>query len=154
VAVLRNGRHERFVRALVAGESLAAAYAEAGYPGPASSASRLKRRPEVAARIAELNEAADPVRPAVTLAEVTARLLAIAAKGEGSSEVAMLSMARAALMDAAKLNGLAPEAAKSTAAGSGAFGSGPRLQRIERVIVDPEDSDGAGVPAPSDPGPL
>ena len=46
---------------------------------------------------------------ALSVASITARLLAIAAQGEADGKGAMLSLARAALMDAAKLNGLTGE---------------------------------------------
>lgn len=45
-------------------------------------------------------------RTEITVAHITDRLLAIAAKGEGTDEAPMLAVARASLMDAAKLNGL------------------------------------------------
>lgn len=51
---LANDRHERFARAVADGMRTVDAYEAAGYPRSASSASQLKSRPEVSARIAEL----------------------------------------------------------------------------------------------------
>jgi hypothetical protein len=42
----------------------------------------------------------------VTVESITQRLLSIAEKGEGKEDASLLSVARASLMDAAKLNGL------------------------------------------------
>lgn len=52
---------------------------------------------------------AKPAATEISLPDITARLLAIAALGEASGAGPMLSLARAALMDAARLNGLAGE---------------------------------------------
>lgn len=50
-----------------------------------------------------------PKKPKLTVAALTERLLAIAKKGEDSGGGPMLALARAALMDAARLNGLLRE---------------------------------------------
>lgn len=110
---LTNPKHERFAQELAKGKTQAEAYAGAGYEPSEPNASRLTRNDKVAARVAEIQERA-AVRTEITVASITERLLAIAKKGEGKDDAPMLSVARASLMDAAKLNGLVIE--KSIAA--------------------------------------
>lgn len=102
---LTNARHERFAQELAKGSSQAEAYAAAGYAPSEPNASRLTRNDKVIARVRELQERG-ALRTEITVATITDRLLKIAEKGEASTEAAMLSVARASLMDAAKLNGL------------------------------------------------
>lgn len=105
---LANQRHERFAQEIASGRSLTAAHASAGYRANASNAGHIRRKPCVAARIAEL-QAHAALRAEVSLAMLTEKLLAIAAKGEALGGAPGLAVARAALMDAAKLNGLVVE---------------------------------------------
>lgn len=102
---LSNARHERFAQALSKGMSQAEAYVEAGYKASRSAAARLAADVNICARVAEIAERV-AIRTEVTAAEITDRLLAIAKKAEEKDEAAMLQVARASLMDAAKLNGL------------------------------------------------
>lgn len=102
---LANARHERFAQELAKGKTADEAYAEAGYKPDRGNASRLTAKDSVAARVAELKERA-AVRTEITVASITDRLLKIAEKGEKSKSAPLLSVARASLMDAAKLNGL------------------------------------------------
>jgi ribonucleotide reductase alpha subunit len=102
---LKNARHERFAQELAKGAAASHAYAAAGYKPSDQAASRMTRNIKVAARIEELKERAAE-RTVVTVANLTDRLLKIAEKGEASTEAPMLSVARASIMDAAKLNGL------------------------------------------------
>lgn len=106
---LPNTRHERFAQELAKGKSQVEAYRLAGYNGtdPAmeASASRLVRNAKVAARLAEL-QAKAAERTEITVAAITNRLLNIATAAENSKDAPMLQVARASLMDAAKLNGL------------------------------------------------
>lgn len=102
---LENPKHERFAQELAKGKTQAEAYQNAGYTPSEPNASRLTSNDKVAARVAEIQERA-AVRAEITVASITERLLAIALKGEVSAEAPMLSVARASLMDAAKLNGL------------------------------------------------
>ena len=102
---LENPKHERFAQELAKGRTQAEAYKSAGYAPSEPNASRLKSNDKVAARVAEIQERA-AIRTEVTVATITERLLAIATKAEGKDEASMLSVARASLMDAAKLNGL------------------------------------------------
>ncbi len=123
MAALTNTRHERFAQELAKGKSQAEAYELAGYQPSEPNASRLTRNDKVSARVAELQERA-AVRTEVTVASITDRLLAIAKKGEDSSEAALLSVARASLMDAAKLNGLVVDKSESV------------VDQVQRIISD------------------
>jgi phage terminase small subunit len=102
---LDNQRHERFAQELAKGRTATEAYIEAGYKGHDGNAATLRGNQRVAARVAELQDRAAK-RTEVTVADITERLLKIAKKGEDSSEAPLLAVARASLMDAAKLNGL------------------------------------------------
>lgn len=102
---LKNARHERFAQELAKGKSQVDAYQAAGYKPDRGAATRLSANVSVAARTDELKgRAAEKV--VVTIENLTQRLLAIAAKGEGAKDAPLLSVARASIMDAAKLNGL------------------------------------------------
>lgn len=102
---IESPRQERFAQELAKGRTQAEAYAAAGYRPSEQHASRLASSGKVAARVAEIQERA-AVRAEITVASITQRLLDIATKGEAKDEAAMLAVARASLMDAAKLNGL------------------------------------------------
>ena len=107
MAVLKNAKHEKYASAIASGKSATEAMEAAGYSDPRNS-TRLTKKDEIQRRIAELqNKAAE--RTVVTVASITERLLNIAAKGEVANDAPLLSVARAALMDAAKLNGLVVE---------------------------------------------
>lgn len=103
--VLDNPKHERFAQERAKGVNQSDAYIAAGYKPCDANACRLTGNDKVQARIVEL-QARAAARTEITVASITDRLLAIAAKGEGQSDAPMLSVARASLMDAAKLNGL------------------------------------------------
>jgi len=102
---LKNARHERFAQELAKGETADAAYVAAGFKANRGNAARLKANESVEARVAEIKGRA-AIRVEITVAGITERLLKIAEKAEGKNEAAMLQVARASLMDAAKLNGL------------------------------------------------
>lgn len=102
---LSNPKHERFAQALAKGETADAAYVLAGYEENRGNATRLKANESIEARVAEILERA-ATRAEITVASISDRLLKIADKCEKSSESAKLSVARATLMDVAKLNGL------------------------------------------------
>lgn len=118
MGVLSNAKHERFAQALAKGETATDAYVLAGYKANDGNAATLKGNQRIADRLAELLERA-ATRTEVTVAGITERLMNLAAVAEqtgivtdeetgnvtGSSSK-HLSVARAALMDAAKLNGL------------------------------------------------
>lgn len=105
MAALKNAKHELFAQALAKGMSQTEAYADAGYTGDRTAASRLSTNVNIVARLAEILDKA-ATRTEITVASITERLLAIAKKAETSDEAPMLQAARASLMDAAKLNGL------------------------------------------------
>ena len=117
MAALKNARHERFAQELAKGETADAAYELAGFSANRGNATRLKANESIARRVAEILSGAAK-RTEITVANITDRLLAIAAKGEVSADAPMLSVARASLMDAAKLNGLVIDKAERTDAGS------------------------------------
>jgi phage terminase small subunit len=105
---LSNPRHERFAQELAKGKSQAEAYQIAGYEPSEPNASRLTRNDKVQARVAELQERA-AIKTELTIASITERLLQIADKGEALGEASGLAVARASMMDAAKINGLIVE---------------------------------------------
>jgi len=105
---LKNPAHERFAQNIVKGMTLAAAYEAAGYKRSEKNAARLRKVEGVATRIAELQTAVAE-KTVITVADITQRLLNIAQKGENDGQPAMLSVARASLMDVAKLNGMIVE---------------------------------------------
>ena len=105
MSILPNPRHERFAQLLVQGTPVGGAYVKAGYKASRHNAHRLKWKPYVQARLAELLEQA-AAESLVTIAGVTHRLLRIVETAEQAGSAPMLTVARAALMDAARLNGL------------------------------------------------
>lgn len=113
---LSNPKHERFAQLLVKGKSASEAYVEAGYSANDGNAIRLKGNEKVQSRVAEIQERA-AIRVEVSVASITERLLRLADKGEELAEASGLSVARAAAMDVAKLNGLIVD--KSQIAGEG-----------------------------------
>lgn len=102
---LKNARHEKFAQELAKGATADAAFVSAGFKANRGNATRLKANESISARVAELKERAAE-RTIVTVEGITQRLLKIAEKGEGAVDAPLLSVGRAALMDAAKLNGL------------------------------------------------
>jgi len=113
MGALSNPRHERFAQELAKGKSQTEAYGAAGYRGDVTAASRLSRNVNVRRRVAELKDRA-AARVEITVASITERLLKIAEKGEMGADAPLLSVARASLMDAAKLNGLVVEKVDQT----------------------------------------
>jgi hypothetical protein len=105
---LDNAKHELFAQRLAEGRTADEAYQMAGYAENRGNAIRLKANERVASRVAELLTASAE-QVGVTVADITRRLLAIATKAEGKDDAPMLSVARATLMDVAKLNGIAPD---------------------------------------------
>ncbi|MFG1381261.1 terminase small subunit [Xanthobacter versatilis] len=102
---LHNGRRERFAQLVAEGRSVTDAYCEAGFRENRQNAHRLANEPDVRARIAALQQGA-AARTEITVASITEGLMRIAQKGEAEGGAPGLSVARAALMDAAKLNGM------------------------------------------------
>lgn len=130
MAALSNARHERFAQELAKGKTQIEAYTEAGYKPDDGAAARLSGNIRIKARTAEILDRA-ALRVEITVASVTERLLAIATKGEASTDAPMLSVARASLMDAAKLNGLVVEKSESAV----------QITEVRRTIVDAANPD-------------
>lgn len=117
VSVLSNPRHERFAQELAKGKSQVEAYESAGYQPSRSAAARLAADVSICARVSELAERV-AAKTELTAEKLTERLLRIADVAEKTgiktdedgalvvSSSRHLSVARASLMDAAKLNGL------------------------------------------------
>jgi hypothetical protein len=103
--VLSNARHERFAQGLAKGLPANKAYVEAGFAANDSNAIRLKENADVQARLREIQGRAAS-KAAVTVASLTERLDAIAAKAEGGTSAPMLGVAANTIMSIAKLNGL------------------------------------------------
>jgi phage terminase small subunit len=107
MAVLPNPRHERFAQELAKGNNQAEAYRLAGYAEKAAKecASRLLTDANVQNRVQELQGKAAE-RALISVESVTESLMRIARQAEALQDASGLSVARAAHMDAAKLNGL------------------------------------------------
>ena len=147
MGTLANSRHERFAQLLAEGLPASRAYEAAGYKPNDANASRLTGNDKVQARVAEILAAA-AVRTEITVAGITDRLMGIAdlaertgvVKSEDTGQVVAtsskhLSVARAALMDAAKLNGLVID--KAELAGPG----GKPLETVSRIVLCGPDDD-------------
>jgi hypothetical protein len=102
-APLADDRREAFARAFAGGASRTAAYARAGYLGGRSAASRLARRPEVAARVAALRRRAERMDEAEPEAAIV--VLMEAAACADLTCAAGLREAREALLEARQLQG-------------------------------------------------
>lgn len=109
---LRNGRRERFAQLVAEGRAVAEAYTEAGFRENRQNAHRLASDPDVRARITDLQRGG-AMRAEITLADVTEHLKRIAAAAEAEGGAPGLSVARAAWMDVAKLNGLVVDKSES-----------------------------------------
>ena len=113
--VLKNTRHEYFAQSMAKGKSQLQAYLDAGYAnnsGAESNAARLNRNEQVLARITELKERA-AVKAEISLVSATNDLLRIAKKSEQLEDSSGYQAARAAIMDACKLNGLVVDKSQS-----------------------------------------
>lgn len=128
---LKNARQERFAQELAKGCSQVEAYELAGYKPDRGAATRLSANVSVAGRVRELKERAAE-KAVVTVENLTERLLAIAKKGEDAADAPLLSVARASLMDAAKLNGLIVDRSKVGFDFSGL--SEEDLDALERIL--------------------
>jgi hypothetical protein len=129
---IKNTRHERFAQERAKGKSIDKAYALAGFKPNRGNAARLNANEGVRERIATL-QAKAAEKTLVTVEGLTSRLLKIAAKGENAKDAPLLSVARASLMDAAKLNGLIIDRSKIGLDLSGA--TDEELEVLERVLA-------------------
>jgi phage terminase small subunit len=110
--VLSNHRWELFSQELAKGKTGDEAYQLAGYKENRHNASRLKTNETISARVLEImGRAAN--RTELSISSVTESLLRIAEKAEQLGEAAGLGVAKAAWMDAAKVNGLIVEQTRS-----------------------------------------
>jgi len=116
---LENRAHEAYARARAEGLERLEAYVEAGYRGGRGAAARLGRRPDVAARIAELRER-DP--DIASPAAIVARLIRVAEACGALGSAAGLREARMALLEANRLQ------AELTA--QGAYEDHPPVRRV------------------------
>lgn len=130
MSVLRNQRHELFAQGLAKGRPASVAYVEAGYAENDSNAARLNRNEQVQARVTELKERA-AARTEITIADITTRLMGIANKAEEGGDAPMLSVARASLVDVAKLNGLMIERGQISGPDGGAIPLGVKIEFVE-----------------------
>lgn len=135
--ILRNARHEKFAQALAKGKNATEAYADAGYKGDRTAASRLSTNVNVAQRVAELQGRAArkaEVTMESLLSELEeARTLAIAEK--------QTSAAVSATMGKAKLTGLIVEKREHTGRNGGPIQtvdltklSGDELAQLEAIF--------------------
>ncbi len=114
--ILKNTRHETFAQGLAKGKSATDAYAEAGYKGDRTAASRLSTNVNIVGRVKELqSEGAE--RTLVSIESLTveleeARRLAMADEKGASAAVA-------AVMGKAKLHGLLIEKNEHTGKNGG-----------------------------------
>lgn len=130
MGVLANQRHELFAQGLAKGLPASTAYADAGFKPHDGNASRLSRNEKVQARVTELKERA-AARTEITIADITTRLMGIANKAEEGGDAPMLSVARASLMDVAKLNGLVIEKGQISGPDGGAIQLGVKVEFVE-----------------------
>lgn len=114
MAALSNARHERFAQELAKGETADAAYVTAGFKANRGNAATLKAKQSVKDRVAEIQGKA-AVRAEITVASITDRLMRLSDAAEALGDAAGIQAARAAAMDAAKLNGLVVDKVKTEA---------------------------------------
>lgn len=130
MGVLKNQRHELFAQGLAKGLPASTAYADAGFKPHEGNASRLSANEKVQARVTELKERA-AARTEITIADITTRLMGIANKAEEGGDAPMLSVARASLVDVAKLNGLMIERGQISGPDGGAIPLGVKVEFVE-----------------------
>lgn len=143
---LSNQRHELFAQALAKGETATAAYEAAGYEPNDGNAARLKGNDRVEARVAEILQRA-ATRAEITVASISDRLLKIAEKCERTSEANKLGVARATLMDVAKLNGLIVDKREMFGKGGGIEYANLSEDEVNARIAALEAGDGEPEPA-------
>jgi hypothetical protein len=102
MAKLQSDLHEEFARARAEGLFCKAAYARAGYKGRGGYAYKINRRPDVAARVAELVALArlcDEARPEPMIV----KLMGLAQTAANLGTASGLNAAKGLLAEAAKL---------------------------------------------------
>ena len=106
--VLENPRHELFAQGLAVGKTQKQAYIDAGYStqdARAKASRLLASKGNIFARKIELQQGSAK-EAQITIERLTQGLLRIADKAEAIEDASGYQAARAAIMDAAKLNGL------------------------------------------------
>jgi hypothetical protein len=112
---LKNSRHERFAQERAKGKTKDEAYTAAGYAENRSNACRVDAKPQVQARIAEL-QARAAEKAEVTVADIARQL---DADREFAREQGQGAAAISATLGKAKLLGLMPERHEHTGRGGG-----------------------------------
>lgn len=110
---LERPDYEVFAKERANGASVAVAGERAGFSKKSGHAWDLEKNEEIKARVRELQEEAATLQ-LVQRPVLIARLLAIADKAEKMDSAAGMAAARAALMDAARLHGVAEPTAQPT----------------------------------------
>lgn len=113
MAALTNPKHELFAQELAKGKTQTEAYAEAGYAGDRTAASRLSTNVNVVARVAELQGKA-ALRTEISIASATEHLLELAEMAKKLGDAPGIQASRASVMDACKLNGLVVDKSENT----------------------------------------
>ncbi len=103
--VLKDPREEKYCQLRAQGLILEEAYEKAGWKRHRGNAARMSAREPIKARIAEILAAAAQAT-GITIERVTHDLLRIAAKAEALGSAPGLAVSRAAIVDAANINGL------------------------------------------------
>ena len=107
--ILSNARRERFAQEIAKGKTITEAYVVAGYRDNDGNASKMANHPEIIDRVKEIIGKA-AIRAEISVARFTEDLLRYASKAEKMANdqdiPTGLAVARACVMDAAKLNGL------------------------------------------------
>jgi hypothetical protein len=146
MSVLGNPRYERAAQILAAGGSAETAAAAAEYNTKGSSfranARRLIQRPDIRARVKELQGQVADRLVDITVEFIEQSLAKIAAVNVSEDEI-KASDVIAALRELAKIRGIyAPEKKELT----GPDGGPLEIKTITRTIVEPEHPDGEDIP--------
>src|SRR5215472_11577297 len=129
---LKNPRHEAFVRYLLEGKTALDAYEAAGFKRDLGNASRLKARPDVAARLAEMqNEIAATVP--ITIESLIGELEEVRSAATSKSQYAA---AVRAVLGKAQLSGLLVERQKVEVSGSVAFEKCDTMEETIELMID------------------
>jgi hypothetical protein len=111
---LKNSRHERFVQALLQGESAVDAHEHAGYTRDDRNAARLRSNPKVVERLTELQtEVAKDTK--ISVESIVAELTDLAAKATNKSQ---FTAAIRAVVEKARIAGLLIERVEIGSPGS------------------------------------
>ena len=138
MATLSDPKHELFAQALATGKNQEQSYIAAGYSANdarAKSSRLLATNGNIFGRVNEIQSAA-AIKAEITIERLTIYLMRIALAGEALGEASGLQAARAAIMDAAKLNGLLVDKSKN----EWSIRGGAALPAMHFVAVAPNHS--------------